>query len=103
MPLVVGDLVFQNVGSIVSVAALSVDDSAAVAYTITADRQGVTFQNVGTKDVWYGDDTVAPASNKGVKLFRNQSLTYKNVKSTFKIYFKCATGDSTTIGVNEHN
>ena len=102
MALVVGDLVFQNVGAITAVAALSVDSTGAVSYSITAGKQGVSFQNVGSKPAWYGGSTVDPASSLGNKLFPNQSLTYKNVKTDFVIYFKCAAAETTTIAIVEH-
>jgi len=93
---------YNNVGAIASEAAVSVD-ATAVAYTVTAGKKGVSFQNVGSKVAWYGGANVAPASNIGNKLFQSQGLVYKGVKNTFKVYFRCAAGESTTIGVVNHD
>ena len=90
---------YNNVSAINSGAKISVTAGAAVPYTIPAGKKGVTFQNTGSKNCWYGGSNVMPADSVGIKLFRNQGLTFRNVKRTFKIYFKCATGDSTNVGV----
>src|SRR3990167_10863730 len=93
---------YNNVGLINSEAAISIDTNA-VAYTVTAGKKGVSFQNLGTKAVWYGGSNVVPASNIGNKLFPNASLVYKGVKSTFKVYFVCGVCDTSTIGVLNHD
>ncbi|KKU09828.1 MAG: hypothetical protein UX14_C0035G0008 [Parcubacteria group bacterium GW2011_GWF1_45_5] len=93
---------YNNVGQINSGAAISIDTTA-VAYTVAAGKKGVSFQNLGTKAVWYGGSNVAPASNIGNKLFPNATLAYKGVKSTFKVYFICGAGDTSTIGVVTHD
>ena len=90
---------FNNISAIGSEAAISVDDSGAVSYTIPVGKKGVTFQNVGSKNCWYGGSNVDPDTKVGIKLFRNQGLIFRNVKKTFKIYFLCGTGDSTSVGV----
>ena len=90
---------FNNISAIGSEAKISVDGVGAVSYTIPAGKKGVSFQNVGSKIAWYGGDNVSPADSIGVKLFVNQTLSFKNVKNTFKIYFKCAVADTTSIGV----
>ena len=90
---------FNNISAINSEAAISVDDSGSIPYTIPAGKKGVTFQNVGSKNCWYGGANVNPTSSIGIRLFRNQGLVFKNVKRTFKIYFKCGSGDSTSVGV----
>ena len=90
---------YNNISAINSEAAISVDAAGAVAYTIPAGKKGVTFQNVGSKNCWYGGSNVNPTTKIGIKLFRNQGLVFKNVKRTFKIYFKCGGSDSTSVGV----
>lgn len=90
---------YNNVAAINSEAAISVDAVGAVAYTIPVGKKGVTFQNVGTGISWYGGSNVDPATLIGIKLFKNQGLVFKNVKKTFKIYFLCAAGVTTSIGV----
>ncbi len=92
---------YSNIGAIASEAAVSVDENA-IAYTIPAGKKGVSLQNLGTKAVWYGGTNVAPASNIGNKLFQNAALVYKGVKNSFKIYFRCAAGETSTIGVVNH-
>lgn len=90
---------YNNISAINSTSAISVDDAGAVSYTIPAGKKGVIFQNVGSKNCWYGGSNVNPGASVGIKLFRNQGLVFKNVKRTFKIYFKCGSSDSTSIGV----
>lgn len=98
----IGFLEYNNVGAIGSEAVINVD-SAGIAYTVTAGKKGVSFQNVGSKIAWYGGSNVHVVNKIGNKLFQNQGLVYKGVKNTFKIYFKTATGDTTTIGVINHD
>lgn len=93
---------YNNVGAIAAEAPISVDENG-ISYTIPAGKKGVSFQNVGSKIAWYGGSTVAPASSIGNKLFVNQGLVYKGVKNSFTIYFKCAAGETTTIGVINHD
>ena len=93
---------YNNIGAIASEAPISVDDTG-ISYTVPAGKKGVSFQNVGNKISWYGGENVAPVSNIGNKLFQNQGLVYKGVKNTFKVYFKCAAGETTTIGVVNHD
>lgn len=95
-------LEFNNVGAVSSEAAISVDENG-ITYTVTAGKKGVSFQNVGSKVAWYGGSTTLPASNIGNKLFPSQGLVYKGVKNTFTVYFKTAVGESTTIGVVNHD
>jgi len=90
---------YNNLGSLSDEAPVSVDSAAAIAYTITAGKKGVSFQNVGSKVVWYGGINVNPATSRGHKLVPMQVLSYRNTKNTFKIYFKCESGDTSTIGV----
>ena len=99
----IGFIEYNNIGAIDNEASISVDANNAVAYTVPAGKKGVSIQNVGNKQCWYGGSSVDPATNKGNKMFQNQSLVYKNVKNTFKIYFLCAAGSSTTLGVVNHS
>lgn len=103
MAIIVSEMVFQDVGAISDAAALSVDATAIVTYTIPASTKGVTFQNVGSKVAWLGGaSTVDPSNNRGMKFFQNEKLTYLRVKATFTLGFKCAAGDSTTISIVTH-
>ena len=90
---------YNNISTINSEAPITVDDTGAIPYTIPAGKKGVSFQNVGAKNCWYGGSNVDPAASIGIRLFRNQKLIFRNVKKTFKIYFLCETGDSTSVGV----
>ena len=90
---------YNNISAINSEAKISVTAGAAIPYTIPAGKKGVIFQNTGSKNCWYGGSNVNPSTSVGIKLFRNQGLIFRNVKRTFTIYFKCATGDDTTVGV----
>ena len=92
---------YNNIGAVTDVAGISASGTIA-SYTIPAGKKGISFQNVGNKIAWYGGSTVDPTTNRGNKLFQNQSLVYKNVKNSFEIYFKCAAGETTIIGVVLH-
>lgn len=89
---------FNNIGAISSEAAVSVDENPTV-YTITAGKKGISFQNLGSKPIWYGGSNLDPDNNIGNKIFSNGSLVYKGVKSTFQIYFACLDTESSTLGV----
>lgn len=90
---------YNNISAINSEAKISVDAVAAVAYTVVAGKKGVSFQNTGSKNCWYGGSNVNPGASVGVRLFRNQGLVFKNIKKTFKIYFKCGGTNTTGVGV----
>lgn len=95
---------FNNVGAIGDEVKLSITDAAIIVYTVPAGKKGISFQNVGTKAAWYGGPTtVDPANSRGNKMFMNQTITYKNVKNSFSIGFRCGTGDSTTIAIVNHD
>ncbi len=91
---------YNNVGIITDEAAVTVNITGV--YTVTAGKKGVSLQNIGDKIVWYGGSTVDTAS-RGNMLFPRQTLVYKNVKKTFKIYFKAAIANPSTIGVVTHD
>jgi hypothetical protein len=93
---------YSRVGAISSLTAISVGNASAVSHTVSAGKSGVSFQNVGSKVVWYGGANVDPANNVGNKLTPLMTLSYKNVKEDFKIYFKCGGTDTSIIGVIEH-
>ena len=92
---------FELAGGLTSKTKLSPTSSGATEYVIPAGKTGVTFQNQGTVRVVYGSSDVDPENNKGIILFPNQAIAYKSVKRTFSIYFKCFSGESGTLGVNE--
>lgn len=94
---------YNNVGAIADEAAVSVGNSSATYYDIPVGKKGVSLQNVGGKIIWYGGSSVDPSNNRGNKLFPNQTLIYKNVKSAFRIYFLCGGTDTSTMGVVNHD
>ncbi len=91
---------YNNVGAITDEAAITVNITGN--YTITAGKKGVSLQNIGSKAVWYGGSTVDTAS-RGNILYPRQTIVYKNVKKTFKIYFQAAIANPSTIGVVTHD
>lgn len=93
---------YNNIGAIADEAKISVD-SAGASYTIPAGKKGVSFQNVGTKIIWYGGSTVDPVAKRGNQLFPNQGLVYKNVNKRFTIYFKTGGSDTSEVGVVNHD
>lgn len=92
---------FASAGELGDVAAISVTDSAATSHTISAGKTNVVFQNVGTSIVWMGGSTVDPGNTRGYKLLPQAAYAFISCKSSFKAYFKCDTGDSSTISVVE--
>ncbi len=92
---------YNNVGAITDEAAVTVT-SAGVSYTITAGKKGVSLQNIGDKTLWYGGPSVNTA-DRGNILYQRQTIVYKNVKKTFKIYFQTAIGEETKVGVVTHD
>lgn len=94
---------FDDVGAISDVAKIDVESASAISHTVTSGKKGVILQNTGDKLCWYGGSTVDPANKRGNKLFPNDVLPYRNVKTTFKIYFKCESGDTTTISPVEYD
>lgn len=92
---------FDQIGAFTTKDAIAVNSSSAQSYTITAGKKVAILQNVGTGIAWIGGSDVSPSDNKGVKLLPNVMLIFRNAKSTFKIYFKCAATITTTIGIAE--
>lgn len=70
-------------------------------HTVTSGKKVVILQNTGNKIVWIGGSDVNPGTSKGVKLLPNVMLIFRNVKSDFKVYFRCSGTDTTNIGVVE--
>lgn len=95
------DAGFPNAGPLVDVAAISVTDSSAASHTVSSGKSNVLFQNVGTSPVWMGGSTVDPDNTRGYQILPKAGYAWPSVKSNFKAYFKCATGDSSTISVVE--
>lgn len=93
----------DNVGAVTDVPKVSVTDSAATSLSITIGKKGVDMMNVGTDECWFGGSTVDPANSRGIKLLPNAVITVRETTNDFQIYFKCASGLSTTIGVVEYD
>lgn len=94
-------LSFNEINAFNDVVAIDVDDSAAVSHTITSGKTFVYFMNVGSSPCWYGGATIDPDNSRGVIVLPYSGFVIENAKSSFKIYFKCETGLSTTIGIIE--
>ncbi|MHA2068127.1 MAG: hypothetical protein ACXABY_27515 [Candidatus Thorarchaeota archaeon] len=92
---------FDSPGPLRVATPISVVSASATEHPLTPGRAGIIFQNVGNKECWFGDSTVAPASNLGNILLPRASVMFVNVKSDFSVYFRCAAGDTTTIGIVE--
>lgn len=92
---------FDQVGAISTAPTLSVTAASTQSHTVTADKKAVVFQPVSGAEVWFGGSDVNPATNKGNILIPRTLLIFRNVKSTFKVYFKCASGKTSEIGINE--
>jgi len=92
----------SNVGAITDQVKVSVTDSAATSASVTIGKKGVDLMNVGTAECWFGGSTVDPANSRGIKLLPNAVITVRETKNDFQIYFKCASGLSTTIGIVEY-
>tara|TARA_R100001480_G_scaffold18283_2_gene27732 strand:+ start:14388 stop:14693 length:306 start_codon:yes stop_codon:yes gene_type:complete len=92
---------FRNIGEFSDVPPVAVTNAAATSHTITAGKGFVFFMNVGNKIVWYGGSTVDPATSRGAKLLPNSGFAIEQPSQTFKVYFKTASGDTSTIGVVE--
>jgi hypothetical protein len=87
-----------NVGTISSQAKISVTD-VATQYTPPAGTRGVKFQVQGTSDVWEGGSGVSPATNNGIYWIPDEVAVYETISDNFSVYFRCAAGETSTIGV----
>ncbi len=92
----------DNVGAVSDQAPVSVTDAAATSVSVTIGKKGVQVMNVGTEECWFGGSTVDPSASRGIKLTPHSAIQIRNTTNDFKIYFKCASGLSTTIGVTEY-
>ena len=79
--------------------AISVVAASATSYTLDAANAWVTFQNVGSTNVWLGGSTVDPDNNRGYKIAAGDAFAFCNILEAFTVYFRCETGDSGTISV----
>ena len=77
---------------------IAVDGISAVSWSPTAGSRAYVLQNLGSENVWLGGSDVAPASNKGFYLTSGQIISNDNIDSIFKVYFKCASGKTSTMG-----
>ena len=91
---------FRNVGAISDVAKIEVTDSA-TSHTITSGKKGVAFQNQGANICFYGGSTVDMDNNRGWELIPKTGVMFESCSSGFKVYFRCASGNTTDVGVVE--
>lgn len=89
-----------DIGSISTQPPVSVDSAGATSLNISAGKSGIIIQNVGSSIVYFGGSNVSPATNYGCQLLPKVMLILK-AKDTFTVYFKCAAGETSTIGVVE--
>lgn len=94
-------LTLSHIGAFSDSVPLSVTDSSSISHTISSGKRFIQFQNVGSASVWYGGSTVDPSTSRGNILLPHQTLCYREATSSFQVFFKCASGDSSTIGVVE--
>lgn len=73
-------------------AAVSVGTSAAVALAADSNTREVVIQNVGTVDVWIGDSSVNPSTNKGTKLVPDAMII---LSISADIYARVSSGTGT--------
>lgn len=92
---------FDQVGAIECGTTISSTAAAAQSHTVTAGKKAVIFQIVSGSLCWFGGSTVNPATNVGIILLPRTLLVFRNVKKTFKIYFKNVGAQTSEIGINE--
>jgi hypothetical protein len=92
MSTIIAYMPIKEVSAIETQACVDVDSSSATAFTIPAGYKGVQLQNHGDAVAWYGDDDVAPGTNRGAFIVPSEGIFFESVSSAFKIYFKTATG-----------
>lgn len=95
------NLYFDQIGELASSTYIDVDESAVKSHTITAGKKVVILQVVDGSDCWFGGSTVDPTNYIGTIMTPRMLLIFRNAKSTFKVYFKCAAGKTAKIGINE--
>lgn len=93
--------IIDNVGSLTTPVAIGISGASPIAYTITAQMKGVTFQNVGTKIVWWGGEDVDPVNFRGYKLTPLGAYQFRGATQDFSVYFICSGADGTMISFTE--
>lgn len=89
-------IVTSSIGSTLAQAAVAVADSAAVLLAAASGtRQSVTIQNLGTSEIFIGNNAVVPAD--GLKVAANGSFTLD--KTTAALYAICDTGGTADVRV----
>lgn len=92
----------DDVGAFNDVASLSIDSAAASSHIVTSGKKGVIFMNVGNNECWMGGSTVDPSASRGIIMLPRVYFLFRNVTADFRMYFKCAAGITTTVGVIEY-
>jgi len=95
------NLFFDQVGALSSGSTIDFDETKVVSYTVTAGKKAVLLQIVNGSECWFGGFTVSPTDYIGNIMTPRMLLIFRNVKSTFKVYFRGATGKSGKVGINE--
>lgn len=76
---------------------VDISSSATSSITVPSGKTKFVIQNTGTKKVWFGDSNVNPTNKVGLFLVPTQMYEFSNVTSNLSIYFKCESGDTSTI------
>ena len=92
---------FDQIGAITSKANLDITDASTQSHTITAGKKVVIVQVVSGSECWFGGSNVNPTTYIGNIMTPRVMLIFRNAKSTFKVYFKCAAGKTAKVGINE--
>lgn len=95
--------IIDDVGLANNVTALSVTDSATASHSLTAGKRAVSYMITGSSICWYGGSDVNPATNLGHVLSVRFLLMFRQVSSDHILYFKCASGASTTVSIIEYD
>lgn len=91
-------------GQMTNVAALDVTNGGITNFTVSTNKSGVTFTNIGNRICWYGGDDVSPTNNLGASLTPRSQRTYTNVQAGFTVYFRSPAGVAATkIGIIEYD
>jgi hypothetical protein len=93
----------DDIGAFTDLPKLSVDSTSAVSHTVTSGKKGVIFMNVGATLCWMGGSTIDPANSRGIIMIPKVYFMFRNATNDFKIYFKCESGQTTTIGILEYS
>jgi len=87
-----------NIGVTSSQTAINVTATAAK-YTPPSGTRGIKLQVQGTDYVWEGGSNVDPATNKGIYWIVGETVVYDSISADFEIYFRCAAGKTSILGV----